>query len=135
MKHMLRRKRQIALLTIALLPSYLFLSAFGVDASFICFSKEGHFAIEFSQSCCSRSEELAKAVSDDDYGPCTDIHFLINDAGLKNMPKITGPLSSVQGSAPDICILQSQSDNFITQLFPSPHTKNLPNHQSVVLLI
>ncbi|MFA5180461.1 MAG: hypothetical protein WC405_04015 [Syntrophales bacterium] len=137
-KDMFRKKRQKAILTIAILPLYLFLFVFGVEGSLVCFGEDGHVAVEFVQSCNSRSadEELAGSAQDDACGPCADVHFLKNAASLKSTLQTANTFSTVQGLLPRIFVQPQHDPNDDSPiLLLNPHTENLAKIQSVVLLI
>jgi len=137
-KDMLRKKQRVALLAIAILPFYLFISIFGIEGSLLCFSEDGHMAVEFVQSCNSRYADkgLAGSAQDDACGPCTDVHFLKNAASLKSTLQTANTFSTVQGLLPGKFVLPQHDPNDDSPiLLLNPHTENLAKIQSVVLLI
>ena len=119
------------------MPLYLLLSVSAIEGSLLCISEDGHVAIEFVQCCNSLSagEGLAEPGQYDACGPCTDIHYLENAGDLKSLPQTVVAFYTIQGFYQDVSSPQLDSDTDSPVLFLKPHTRNLANVQSVILLI
>jgi len=133
---MTRELRIKTLLTAFVLSLFLFVSFFSSAGAVLCFGKDGHVAIEFSDVCngAGPGSQLAGTESDAS-GPCKDVRFLSGPAQTTNASHYTQPLSLNSSSPVAPSLPPEEYSNKPLLLTVSSHHTTIAGLHSVVLLI
>jgi len=120
-----------------MLVLFLAVSFLGAEGTLLCFSKDGHVAVEFVDSCNGPGlgSQLARGESDA-CGPCKDVQFISDPAYTGNVSHYseTLPLASLTPMSPALPAHENSVKPTDPPIF-SHRNKTLDSLQSVILLI
>ena len=134
----MKKAKSKILLSILILPAYIFLSVFNTEGALLCFGNDGHIAIEFVDACGGQVSEsgIAETGHIDACGPCTDVYFASDSAHLKNT---LNEMNTLIGLSDNPLTTSGYIDN-ARQEIPAdslrpPFNRSLSSLNSIVLLI
>ena len=124
-------------LTLLIIAIYLLPSVFSPEGTLLCFGKDGHVAIEFTDACNGSgfNSQLAGMKESDACGPCIDVELQSSPARLNHESSSLTPHGQPLSFQ---SVAAVPSSNFIraTQISSSiPFQKSLTSLNSVVLRI